>query len=88
MPTTTTKPSPAGGTRPALSPPVALSSGRLIIHSRDDAGAQRAIPDTGAAEMTEAEWNEYCAKITDRMRASGFQRTGITTQATRGQLAA
>lgn len=57
-----------------LSPPVLLASGRLIIHTREPNGSQRAYPSTGPAEMTEAEWQEYCRKQTDRMEARGFRK--------------
>jgi hypothetical protein len=42
---------------------VVLSSGRVIAHSPESNGAQRATPTSGPAEMTDDEWDEYCAII-------------------------
>ncbi len=43
-----------------------LASGRTIRHHRMDNGAQDAIPTTGARELTEAEWQDYCQKLSPR----------------------
>ncbi len=42
---------------------ITLSSGRTVRHSRMANGAQRVTPTTGPEELTEAEWDEYCAII-------------------------
>ena len=42
---------------------IALSSGRLIAHTRENNGAQLATPTTGSYAMTNAEWVEYCEII-------------------------
>lgn len=42
---------------------VALSSGRVITHTREPNGSQLATPTTGYYAMTNAEWAEYCEII-------------------------
>ncbi len=44
-------------------PSVALSSGRTIAHKRTENGAWDASPTTGPSELTEGEWEEYCAIV-------------------------
>jgi len=39
--------------------PVTLASGRVVVHTREPNGAQRATPTPGAYAMTPAEWAEY-----------------------------
>lgn len=41
--------------------PVALSTGRTILHRREPNGSQFAYPaESETLEMTQAEWDEYC----------------------------
>lgn len=40
-------------------PPITLSSGRTIVHTREPNGSQRATPTTGDYALTRAEWAEY-----------------------------
>lgn len=54
-----------------LHPPILLKSGRLIVHHLYGNGAQRAVPATGRAEMTEDEWDDYCAKLVASQRRQG-----------------
>ena len=44
-----------------LTPSVALSTGRIVIHTPEPNGAELATPTPGPVEMTPAEWEEYCA---------------------------
>ena len=47
-----------------LFPPMLLSTGRVVLHSPMAFGiSQRATPTPGPAEMTPAEWLEYCDKV-------------------------
>lgn len=57
---------PATAPTPALpqpTPPVMLSTGRMIVHTRLANGAEGATPNKGPAELTEAEWAEYTQLI-------------------------
>jgi hypothetical protein len=50
--------------RRPLHPDVVLSTGRIVTHSYMENGAQfAAIKDDDLAEMTDAEWEEYCIAI-------------------------
>jgi len=40
-------------------PPVTLSTGRVVVHTRQPNGAQLATPTPGSYSMTPAEWAEY-----------------------------
>jgi hypothetical protein len=42
---------------------IILSSGRTVRHTPAPNGAQYADPTTGPEDLTEAEWEEYCAII-------------------------
>lgn len=44
-------------------PDVPLSTGRIMQHKREANGAQFVTPDRGPSEMTQSEWDEYCAII-------------------------
>lgn len=45
---------------------IALSSGRVITHTREPNGSQLATPITGNYAMTNAEWAEYCKIINSK----------------------
>jgi hypothetical protein len=49
-----------------VTPDILLSTGRVVVHSRQANGSQLATPTPGYHAMTSAEWVEYCA-ITDNM---------------------
>ena len=53
---------------------ITLSSGRVIRHTREPNGAQLATPTTGPAELTYAEWSEYCDLVV--FNAAGSARAG------------
>lgn len=40
-------------------PPVTLSTGRVVVHTRQPNGSQLATPTPGSYSMTPAEWAEY-----------------------------
>lgn len=68
-----------------VSPPVMLSTGRMIVHTRLANGAEGATPNKGPAELTEAEWAEYTQLITNRMAERGFtpkKALGVTEHRT------
>ena len=44
----------------SVTPPVTLSSGRIVLHTREPNGSQLATPTPGNYEMTNAEWLQYC----------------------------
>jgi hypothetical protein len=44
---------------PPPAPPVKLATGRVVVHTREPNGAQRATPTPGDYSMTPAEWAEY-----------------------------
>lgn len=46
-----------------LRAPVTLSTGRIVIHTREPNGCQLATPTPGSYEMTNDEWEEYCEII-------------------------
>jgi len=45
---------------------IKLSTGRIIRHTREANGAQRATPTSGNPEMCENEWVEYCNIISKK----------------------
>lgn len=47
---------------------IKLTSGRIIIHTRNDNGSQQATPIPGSEYMTEAEWSEYCDLLTNILK--------------------
>ena len=42
-----------------FAPPVILSTGRVVVHTRQPNGSQLATPTPGSYSMTPAEWTEY-----------------------------
>ena len=54
---------------PNVTPPVTLSTGRVVIHTREPNGSQLATPTPGSYEMTNDEWIEYCS-ITNPRKAA------------------
>ena len=53
-----------------LTADIQLSTGRIVKHSPEPNGSQLATPTPGPAEMTEAEWDEYCAVLVADTRAT------------------
>jgi hypothetical protein len=53
-----------------LTADIQLSTGRVVKHSPEPNGSQLATPTPGPAEMTEAEWDEYCAVLVADTRAT------------------
>jgi len=51
-------------------PDIALSTGRIIVHTRVAAGYQQATPSTGYYAMTPAESAEYSAKLAQALAAN------------------
>ncbi len=47
----------------AIYPDYTLLSGRTLTFTRMENGAQHCEPTTGPAELTHAEWAEYCAAV-------------------------
>ena len=46
--------------------PVMLSTERVVIHIHEKRGVDFVMPATGNYELTEDEWQEYCAVILER----------------------
>ena len=51
-------------------PDIALSTGRVIVHTRVPAGYQQATPSTGYYAMTPAECEEYDMKLAQALAAN------------------
>ena len=50
-------------------PDIALSTGRVIVHTRVPAGYQQATPSTGYYALTPAECEEYDMKLAQALAA-------------------
>ena len=53
-----------------LTADIQLSTGRVVKHSPEPDGSQLATPTPGPVEMTDAEWDEYCAVLVADTRAT------------------
>jgi len=51
-------------------PDIALSTGRIIVHTRVPAGYQQATPSTGYYALTPAECEEYDIKLAQALAAN------------------
>jgi len=51
-------------------PDIALSTGRVIVHTRVPAGYQQATPSTGYYALTPAECEEYDMKLAQALAAN------------------